>query len=66
MFISYAVSIMSVGEGLVCVLFFLESATSEERDKDRFKVFDGIPLEMVFFRLADPATFLKGLHCVPL
>lgn len=57
---------MSVGEGLVCLVFFLESSTSEERDKDRFKVFDGIPLEMVFIRLADPATFLKGLHCVPL
>lgn len=57
---------MSVGEGLVCILFFLETSTFEERGKGRYKVFDGIPLEMIFFRLADPAIFLEGLHCVPL
>lgn len=55
---------MSAG-GLVCVLFFLETSMFEERGKGRFKIFDVMPLEMVFFRLADPATFLKGLHCVP-
>lgn len=56
---------MSAG-GLVCILFFLETSMFKERGKGRFKIFDVIPLEMVFFRLADPATFLKGLHCVPL